>query len=640
MLRRTLLPLFLGALLASAGVTRIEVSSRADVTGFPAYERISGKVYFAVDPKLAANRAIADIDLAPRNALGLVEFSADMLALRPKDSAKSNGTALLEISNRGGTSLTNALNLNDQFLLERGFTVVWIGWEFDMPDRPGIIKLYAPHAMGVSGPVRAEIIVQRKSTSENLGDRNMIPYPVSDSASAVMTVRNTPDGPRTTIPRAQWRLSADGTHAEYDAGFEPGRIYEVIYTSKDPVVAGLGMAAVRDFATYVKNRPAGQEGSDIKRAMTLGISQSGRFLRTFLYDGFNAGEDGKQVFEGVWAHIAGGGMGGFNMRFAQPSRSSGEYTAFFYPNKLPPFTTDELLAKSRAAGVAPKLFLTNGSQEYWGGGEALIHTTPDGKRDAPIPANARIYYVAGTSHGTSNADFTGTAQITSGNSMEWRFFQRAMVVAMNDWITRGVEPPPSQVPSISKGELVEVAALKFPTLPGVNVPKYAFHPPRLDFGPEFVSKGIPAFEPPKLGAACSTRSTDSRLCAYFPALVPRVDDDGNETSGIRMPELRVPLATYTGWNLRDPKTGAPDHLVPLTGGKILFPKTRADRERTKDPRRSIEERYRDEQDYLTRTEAIAREVARQRYVLESDVPLVLTLARQHFHAWTSTPQAQ
>jgi hypothetical protein len=211
--------------------------------------------------------------------------------------------------------------------------------------------------------------------------------------------------------------------------------------------------------------------------------------------------------------------------------------------------------------------------------------------------------------------------------MEWKFFQRAITVTMNEWITNGVEPPASQVPSISRGELVEVAALKFPKLPAIVAPKYAFHPPRLDFGPEFATKGIPAFEPPKIGAP-------------FPALVPRVDDDGNETSGIRMPELRAPLATYTGWNLRDPKTGAPDHLVPLTGGMILFPKTRADREKSKDPRRSIEERYRDEQDYLTRTEAIARELARQGYVLESDVPRVVALARQHYRSWTGTPQAQ
>jgi hypothetical protein len=629
-MRSTPLLIAVFALTTQAAVLRVEVADRADVANAPGYERISGKVFFAVDPKLPANRAIVDIDLAPRNAQGLVEFSASMLVLRPKDAAKSNGTALLEISNRGGTSLTNSLNLNDQFLLERGFTVAWIGWEADMPDRPGIIKLYAPQAAGVSGPVRAEIVVQKRSTSENLGDRNMLPYPVADASSATLTVRDAPEGPRTVIPRTQWRLSAGGTHAEYDAGFEPGRIYEVVYTSKDPVVAGLGMASVRDFAAYLKRHPVnstGQDSTDIKRVMTLGISQSGRFLRTYLYDGFNADEQGKQVFEGVWAHIAGGGMGGFNARFAQPSRSSGEYTAFDYPNKLPPFTTEELLAKSRAAGVAPKLFLTNGSQEYWGGGEALIHTTADGKRDAPIPSNARIYYVAGTSHGTSNADFTGTAQITAGNTMEWKFFQRAMVVAMNDWITRGVEPPPSQVPSISKGELVEVAALKFPKLPGVNTPKYAFHAPRLDFGPEFASKGIPLFEPPKVGAP-------------FPALVPRVDDDGNETSGIRMPELRVPLATYTGWNLRDPKTGAPDHLVPLTGGRILFPKTRAGREKSGDPRRSIEERYRDQQDYLTRTEAVARDLARQRYVLASDVPLVVTLARQHFQAWTGTPLAQ
>jgi hypothetical protein len=633
MLRRILAPLAFLGLLAPAAVTRVEVTSRTSVE--PNYERIAGTVYFAVDPKLAANRAIADIDVAPRNAQGLVEFSSSMLVLRPKDPAKSNGTALIEISNRGGTALVNAFNINDEFLLERGFTVVWIGWEFDVPDREGIIKLYAPVLKGVTGPARAEIIVGRKSTSESLGDRNMIPYAVADLSSGTMTVRDSPDGPRTTIPRAQWHFSTDGKKAEYDAGFEPGRIYEAVYTAKDPAVAGLGMAAVRDYAVYIKQHGTGSDPgsgattSDIKRAMTVGNSQSGRFLRTFLYDGFNADEQGKQVFEGVWAHIAGGGMGGFNTRFAQPSRSSGEYTAFFYPNKLPPFTTTELLAKSRTLNVVPKLFLTNGSQEYWGGGESLIHITVDGKRDAPIPANTRIYYVAGTSHGTGRGtnDLAGSAQTAMSNAMEWKFFQRAMTVAMNDWITRGVEPPPSQVPLISKNELVEVAALKFPKLPGVNAPKYAFQPRRLDFGPEFAPKGLVAFEPPKLGAP-------------FPALVPRVDDDGNETPGIHMPELRVPLATYTGWNLRDPNTGAPDHLVPLTGGMIVFPKTRADREKAGDPRQSIEERYRDEQDYLRRAEGMAKELARQRFVLESDVPLVVTRARQHYRAWTGTPQAQ
>jgi hypothetical protein len=635
MLSRILSLTALCALLAQAAVTRVEVTSRTSVE--PNYERVAGKVYFAVDPKIAANRAIADIDLAPRNAQGLVEFSSSMLVLRPKDPAKSNGTAILEISNRGGTGLLNGLNLNDEFLLDRGFTVVWIGWEFDVPDREGIIKLYAPVLNGVTGPARAEIIVGRKSTSESLGDRNMIPFAVADLAGGTMTVRDSPDGPRTTIPRTQWRFSADGKKAEFDAGYEPGRIYEVVYTAKDPAVAGLGMAAVRDYAAYIKQHgasgfsPTGTDGAanDIKRAITVGISQSGRFLRTFLYDGFNADEQGKQVFEGVWAHIAGGGMGGFNTRFAQPSRSSGEYTAFDYPNKLAPFTTTELLAKSRAQNVAPKLFLTNGAQEYWGGGESLIHITADGKRDAPIPANTRIYFVAGTSHGTGRGtnDLAATAQTAMSNAMEWKFFQRAMAVAMNDWIARGVEPPPSQVPLIAKNQLVEVAALKFPKLPGVNTPKFAFQPRRLDFGPEFASKGIAAFEPPREGAP-------------FPALVPQVDDDGNETSGIRMAELRVPLATYTGWNLRNADTGAPEHLVPLTGGMILFPKARVDREKAGDPRQSIAERYRDEQDYLRRTEAIAKELARQRFVLESDVPLVVTRARQHYETWTGSPQAQ
>ena len=316
--------------LAHAAVTRVEVADRTDLP-IANYEQITGKVYFAVDPKLPANRTIADIDLAPKNAKGLVEFSSDLIVLRPKDAAKSNGTALLEISNRGNRGMLGMFDLNngrqlrtkedfgDPLLFDQGFTLVWVGWEFDVPDRAGLMHLYAPVIKGITGPVRSEIEMDKKATSVSLGDRAQTPYiadPAS-TASATMTVRDHIDSPRTTIPRAQWNFTTDGGHVEYPAGFEPGRYYEVVYTAKDPALVGLGPAAIRDYISYIKQNGDGQ---NIKRAIGFGTSQSGRFLRTYLYYGFNADEKGKQVFDGVWAHVAGAGRGSFNLRFAQPSR--------------------------------------------------------------------------------------------------------------------------------------------------------------------------------------------------------------------------------------------------------------------------------------------------------------------------------
>jgi hypothetical protein len=559
--------LILCAALAHAAVTRVEVTSRVDVPGYN-YEKLTGKVYFAVDPKLPANRRIADIDLAPRNEKGLVEFSSDMTVFRPKDG-KGNGTALMEITNRGGLGSINSLHIRaantdefgDGFLFEQGFTLVLVGWEWDIPEGRGL-KLHAPVAKQVTGPVLAEILVDKKSTSESLGDRAMISYTAADPASAKMTVRDTPTGARKEIAHSEWSITADGTRVDYSAGFDPGRFYEVVYTGKDPVVAGLGMAAIRDYISYAKEH--GVEGTDVKRAMTLGISQSGRFLRTFLNDGFNADERGKKVFEGVWAHIAGAGHGDFNMRFAQPSRMSGEWNGTSNPVDLPPFSPSELAAGGGKNAV-PKLFLTNGSHEYWGRAASLNHTTVDGKQDAAIGSDVRIYYVAGTQHGTATntSSMRGLVQ-NETNPMEWRWFLRAMLTSMNAWITNGTEPPPSRVPSAAKGELVAANVVKFPRIPGVNVATEAYRPRALDFGPEFLSKGVATLEPPKYGAP-------------FQAMVPQVDADGNEISGVRLPELRVPLATYTGWNLRDPKIGGAEGLYALQGSMIPFARTKAAR---------------------------------------------------------------
>jgi len=593
MLRRVFAFVAVFAACGQAAVTRVEVAERVDLPN--GYERIAGKVYFAVDPKLPANRAIVDIDLAPRNAAGLVEFSADLLVLRPKDAAKSNGTAFLEIANRGTQPFFGALNigggrgmhtaqdLGDHFMLDQGYTLVWVGWQFDVNPGPNSVKLYAPALAGVTGKVRTEILVNQKTTTQAL------PYAAAAVASGSLTVRDKADGQRFTIPDDQWKLNGD--RIEFAAGFEPGRLYDFVYTAKDPTVAGLGMAAVRDYVSYIKQR------GEVKRAIGAGISQSGRFLRTFVADGFNGDEQGKKVFDGVWAHVAGGGHGDFNQRFAQASRTSGQFSGVDFPTDLPPFHPDELLANSAQAGVAPKLLLSNGSHEYWGRAASLNHISEDGKRDVAPSGDVRIYYVAGTQHGAGGGPNPFVQNPT--NPMDWSFFQRAMLVALNKWITDGTAPPASQIPRIDKDQLVAASALRFPRIPGVNVVQAAYAPRRSDSG-------------------------------VYPALVPQVNADGNETSGIQLPELKYPLATYMGWNLRNPSVGAPTEQYPLIGSMVAFPRTRVEREKSGDPRLSIEERYKDQQEYLGKIEATAKELAKERFLLESDVPQVVARAKQRW----------
>jgi hypothetical protein len=621
MLLRNLAASLLCITLAHAGVTRVEVSQRTDIP-IVNYEQIVGKVYFAVDPKLAANKIIVDVDRAPKNAKGLIEFSADVFVLRPKDAAKSNGTALLEISNRGGRGmigmfdlaqgreLRTAADLGDPLLFEAGYTLVWVGWEFDVPDRAAI-KLYAPVIKGLTGPVRSEIMVDRRATTASLADRAQVPYAVADPATATLTVRNHPTEKPTLIPRDQWKFNADATGVEFAAGFEPGRIYEVVYTGKDPAVVGLGPAAVRDYIAYMK-----QQG-EVKRAIGFGTSQSGRFLRKFLYDGFNADEHGKKVFDGLWAHVGGAGQGSFNNRFGQPSRDGHTWMNFLYPTDMFPFTdepetdggiTDAILARAKKDGVVPKIFYTNGSYEYWGRNAALIHISPDGKKDVPPAPDTRIYYLAGTQHG-ANAAPNKTNTQNQPNPTDYRFAMRALLVDMNEWVTNGTAPPESQIPRINKDQLVTTGALAFPKIPGVAVPKDTHYAWRLDFGPDFRAKGIITMEPPKIGAS-------------FPILIPQVDRDGNETSGLRLPELAVPLATYTGWNLRDPKIGAPEAIQSMVGSFIPFAKTKAERDQSGDPRPSIAERYSGRDEYLKKIEAAAKPLVNQRLLLDRDVERV------------------
>jgi Alpha/beta hydrolase domain len=425
-----------------------------------------------------------------------------------------------------------------------------------------------------------------------LGDRNQIGYPVADPNDLAnqMFVRDTLMGERHKIKRSEWKFT-DGAHVTMESGFEPGRIYEVVYRAKDPVVVGLGPAAVRDLVSYLK-----YQDKRVERALGVGVSQSGRFLRAFLYDGFNQDEQNRQVFDGVWAHVAGAGRGSFNRRFGQPSRDGHPFLNVFYPTDLPPFSDDGLLEKAREAHVLPKIFYSNGSYEYWGRAASLIHTTPDGKADVAPGASTRIYAFAGAQHGAGSVPPKKVEAQNLSDTVDYRAGMRALLVAMQAWLKDGKEPPPSKYPQIGKDQLVSISAYAFPRLPGVSLPEHKREAYQLDF----------STEPPKAGIRYMT-------------LVPQVNPDGNESSGVVMPEVAAPLASYTGWNLRDKNIGAPGELFSMTGSFIPFKVNEAERASGHDPRPPVDARYQSKQDFLDKYTDAALALIRQGYLLDRDV---------------------
>jgi hypothetical protein len=651
--------LMLAALVAapvSAEVVRIEVQSRGDLVGgqpFGAagpYEKIAGKIFFAVDPSLPANRIVTDLDKAPRNAAGKVEFSSDFFLLKPKQIGRGNGAVLYEVSNRGGKGMLGFFNhaagsvnpgsdaeMGDGFLMKQGFTLLWVGWQFDTPQRPGLVRVYPPAASEngrpIRGLVRSDFVVTEREADHSLADRDHAAYTVVDPESPdnVMTVRDTVEGARRIVPRNQWMFTPDRTRVAMAAKFEPGKIYEVVYSAENPPVVGLGPAAIRDVITMLKYKSADAlsiPAGAISRATAFGISQSGRFLRTYLYYGFNRSEDNRKVFDGVIAQVAGAGRGSFNHRFAQPSRDGHPYINFFYPTDIFPFTdvaqrdpesgvTDGLLTHAGSPELLPKIFYTNSEYEYWGRAASLIHTTVDGSADAPLMDNVRIYLLAAGQHGPGAFPPVQTIGQQRNNPLDYRWAMKALLLAMDRWSAGGAAPPPSQYPHVADGTLVPPARLKFPKVPGVTTSTAVHRAYHADYGPRFASEGVVTIEPPRIGTA-------------FPILVPQVDADGNGTAGIRMPELAVPLATYTGWNLFNDRSGPTDALSSMQGSYLPLPRSAADRKRTNDPRLSIEERYHDKDQYLGLVGKAAQALVERGFLLADDVAAVLRDAGRHW----------
>jgi hypothetical protein len=637
---------------AGAEVTKVVITSQGIVAGgrsfgtVGTYEKLVGRIEFALDPADPHNRGITDLAFAPKGPDGRVHFSSDLYVLRPVNQVKGNGVLLFEVANRGsfggasglfgminggdGTDADKPEYFGDALLLRDGFTMVWVGWEFDLA--PGRLRLDPPAAVIPPGtrvdPLSVDIIVNARVTQTTLVDEPVRPpsvYPPVEVASAsdTLTVRTLYWDEPSAIPRSQWRWVLDGStppRIELDGGFEPGRWYRVTYHAANPVVSGVGLAAIRDAASAFRYR------TDLpvrgRTTMAYGNSQTGRFLRLFLYEGFNADDHDRRVFDAVWSHIAGAARAGYNRRFATPAHGD-----TFRPTEFPFTDADEADVTGARGGLQsryrpdqrPKVFYTNTPVEYWGGGRAaaLIHTSVDGTRDLSPPENVRIYYLAGTQHlvgpfppvRTPPADLDVETRARArfdgqelSNPTPQRNVMRALLRALKAWVVEGVAPPPNQYPRLSDHTLVSIAQVAFPALPGVADPRRIVGPGRLIDG---------RFTP-------------------LPHLVPQVDRDGNDIAGIHDPEVAVPLATTTGWNFRREGVGNPADIYQTLGAYIPFAATRAEREAMKDPRPSIEERYRGVDDYLQRIRSAAMDLIRKRYLLAEDLDSIVERAKKHW----------
>jgi hypothetical protein len=502
-------------------------------------------------------------------------------------------------------------DLGDRFLLEQGFSVAFLGWQFDVRPAQGL-TFQAPLA-AVEGLVRTSYVEGRES-AENItfplfycaADRN--------HEDAKLTFRSRIDEPARVLLRERWQLETDGCSVQLNGGVEPG-IYEAIYHARNSPVAGLGLAAIRDFASYLKYGPKGgtlrEEPALVQRVIGFGYSQSGRFLREFVRDGFNGDEKGRAVFDGLMISSAGAGGGSFNHRFAMPGEAGNSVLSILRPVDLPPFDDDGLLAKAVKAHVVPKIFYTFSSTEYWARAGSLTHTSEDGKKDIPLAATSRLYFIAGTPH--SGGPFYSRDYQYHANFAQQRWALRALVLDLDGWIRSAAEPPASRYPKLAKGELVPRAAVRFPKIPSLPFPDYMPSVWTMAYGPQYERTRIITKEPPSLGKK-------------FTVLVPQVDVDGNDVLGIRIPEVAVPIGTYTGWNIYLPQLRSLEYLAGLVGSFEPFAKTSEEREKSGDPRLSIAERYSSKQDYLDRVQSAARDLVSQRFMLAEDVEAAIRRA--------------
>ena len=589
----------LASVTALADIERIEITSRntlSDSNVDFSYESISGVAYFTLDPNEDLNGAVTDIAYAPVNGDGLVEYAADFRLLVPSVSV-ANGGLLYNVNNRGGSSFPPEQSLLHP-LSGMGFTYLATGWINELSPRDGRLRLHAPIVgsaeQRITGQVRYEVSVGSTAEKLNIAGNGHLAYEPTAAglANASLTRRLYQDDPRLPVERSQFQLEVvvenDSNqpivNLSVAGGFQPGMLYELVYEARNPVLAGAGMAAIRDMVSAIRfgddtTDELSQLGlSNIESTVAWGNSQSGRLLRQFMLDGFNEDLNGRKVFDGVIPVIAGSGYGMFNNRFAMPTRTNGQHSNHLYPNDLFPFTygestdpftgrTDSILGKARASSTVPKVMHIQTSNEYWVRGGSLAHTNPQGTKDAVLPEEVRFYSIGGSQHGSGNG-LPGAAtpgQLPRNPNM-WAPIADSLLVAMYDWVANDKAPPTSRYPQIADGSLVpahingRINSRAWNQLSGVTHPDALYTPGFANYGDRWMEERIIDIHP---------RTTDM----YYRALVPAVNSNNNDSAKTTVlpPLTQVPLATFVPWNLRAVNTGAEKSLARLVGGYIPLP---------------------------------------------------------------------
>jgi len=625
-----------------------------------AYERLSGVVHFAVDPKAPAYRAVVDLEHAWTNAAGEVEFSADFCLLKPVEPTRGNRRILFDVINRGNIRALQFFNdaeptnapstpaqVGNGFLMRRGYTIAALAWQGDI--LPGIerMSMRLPVAP-VTGLVRAEFIADRAGVlSVPLsGNDYTVSYPTVslDTRAARFSMREYAHDPRQTITPDAWefaRADAQGrsvpssVHCFLPGGFRPGWIYELVYTAEGPLIQGLGFTGVRDFLSFLRNvdqddagqpNPLRQGGGSIERVYGWGRSQSGRFLREFVYRGWNEDAHGRRVFDGVHPHVTGAGRVTLNYRFAQPGRYPRQHEDHLVASDEFPFayalTSDPLSGRADAIlkrpNTDPLVIHTQTAAEYWQRRGSLVHTDAFGS-DLPEHPRARIYFFASSQHfAPPGGGPERGAHKHPSNPLDTAPVLRVLLDAMDAWATHGTPPPDSRRPRRDEGTLVTATEYRarFPEIPGVSSPPAPNRLKRLDLGPE-ITAGRFALEPP------GVYEQDE-----YAVLIPAPDSDGNDAAGVRTPHIEAPLATHTGWNYRS--AGSTQALYSIVGSHLPLAATAAEREKTGDPRPSIAERYRSREDYIARIAVAAHALMQARLLLPEDVDRYVARALADF----------
>ncbi len=623
-----------------------------------AYEKLSGHIFGEIDPRNPLNAIITDIQFAPRNARGMVEYSATFTLWKPADMSKASGVLIYDVPNRGNHLLLQTFQggePGDGFLFERGHVILSSGWQGDLKPRSGVESLDVPTARNpdgssITGPVLARfsnLPPGTKSVSLPGAARRGFANASLDTSQATLTKRASEDAAITPIAGSKWAF-ADCSRKPFpgtpdpeklclEDGFDPSLLYELSYTAKDPLVLGIGLAATRDIVSFFHHAQTDDGGtanplaSRIRFAIAQGTSQSGNFVKTLIHLGFNQDEGKQAVFDGANDHIAGRQVP-VNLRFGVPGGAADLYEAGSepalwwseYADTARGRAATSMLARCTASHTCPKIFETFGSTEFWG-----LRMSPDlvGTRadtDIPLPPNVRRYYFPGTTHGGGRGGFNlaprpggGRCELPDNPNPE-SDTMRALIDALVAWVTKDRPPPDSRYPHLSSGDLVppDHQSMGFPLIPGQPLPDHMLNPfYDYDFGPGFHYddiSGVISIQPP-------------RIRRQMPSLVPKVDPDGNETAGIGSVLLQAPLGTYLGWNV----TAAgflKGHGCGFAGGFIPFAATRAQRTQSGDPRRSIEERYPTHESYVTVVKSAAEKLVAARFLLRADADRLIAEA--------------